>query len=491
MIKKRILKIVSAILVTSILAGTFASCSSKPKKETEPVFYKEYSVKDKAHIVPAELANDASYMGKAGDSIEITFDEPTKVNTVVLMEDGDNVSDFQIDIKEKDEEEFETIYKQDKISYFRYCAFEDEEIVALKITINKTRDGDLGAFTLKGIDVLNAVHNRKDFEVRSYAVVGSMLSEESIDPKHLDTITDMILFGALVFDEEGHIKENEFELDGKKITGKEALNIVIENIKKAVSMSENKTMPRLYINLLGPDGDVDTKEKKHNVVFKKYKDTFIKEINEVIEEFQVDGIYFDYEYPYKKSGWNAFSKFLVSLKAGLSEGKKIGLALPPWGMTINDKAKKATDNYELMTYDMFDNDGYHATFESATNGVKYLNEWGLALDKSTIGIPFYGRPLDKAPLWTSYAQSYEEQGKFGNIASAVMDFTVEENGEQVSKKAQPRYLNSYQMVYDKTAYALDCGLKGVMIWHYACDVKVDTGLSLFDAIGEAIEDRKA
>ena len=52
------------------------------------------------------------------------------------------------------------------------------------------------------------------------------------------------------------------------------------------------------------------------------------------------------------------------------------------------------------------------------------------------------------------------------------------------------YFNDRQMIYDKTQYAIDLGLGGIMIWHMACDTP-DAGLSLTTAIYDAIADRAA
>ena len=51
----------------------------------------------------------------------------------------------------------------------------------------------------------------------------------------------------------------------------------------------------------------------------------------------------------------------------------------------------------------------------------------------------------------------------------------------------PQYVNSYQMVSDKTAFAIDAGLGGIMVWHYSCDLPYDNQYSLFRAISETKE----
>ena len=45
--------------------------------------------------------------------------------------------------------------------------------------------------------------------------------------------------------------------------------------------------------------------------------------------------------------------------------------------------------------------------------------------------------------------------------------------------------NTYDVIKEKTQYALENGLGGMMIWHYACDVPADNENSLFGAIDSA------
>ncbi len=48
----------------------------------------------------------------------------------------------------------------------------------------------------------------------------------------------------------------------------------------------------------------------------------------------------------------------------------------------------------------------------------------------------------------------------------------------------PQYLNSAQMIADKTAFAIDAGLGGIMIWHMTCDLPYDNEFSLFKSIND-------
>lgn len=472
-------RIFASFLALVFFLLSFSACAVKVKNSD---FFLDYSLKQSAVFRDGD-GNEVKpkFSGKDGDYIDITFSEPVNVNTLVLYEKGDNITAFEIFANRNGS--FESIYKQDKVGEFRYCAFNPEITTALRLQIQKTRDG---SFSLNDIDVLNAVHTRTSFGVTAYAVTDTILSPDSIDPTHLQIISDFILFSAVTFDENGNLTYNDFTLDDKTISGEEALKTAIENIRAA----QGNSSPAIYINLLGPDGDVDTKEAKHNQVFEEHADTLIAEIQNLLNTFDVDGVSFDYEYPYKKSGWKAYSNFLVALDKAIPD-KKISVALGPWGGKLTDDAKEAVDNYEWMSYDLFDEDGYHAPFSVATDTADFLNASGYDLQKSALGVPFYGRPTDQSAIWTNYYECAERLGKYGNIDTAPLKTTLLEGGETTEETVTtPRYLNSYQMVFDKTAFAYDYGFGGMMVWHYACDAKADTGLSLFEAMAEAILSRQ-
>ena len=99
-----------------------------------------------------------------------------------------------------------------------------------------------------------------------------------------------------------------------------------------------------------------------------------------------------------------------------------------------------------------------------------------------MGLPFYSRPIDKAGYWGVYADVSQQLGVWGN--SIVEDVNTGE-GEIYQQKC---YYNGRQMIYDKTCYAIDTGVGGVMIWHYSCDT-TDSELSLYGAISEAVNSR--
>lgn len=466
-------KMICGIIAFTLMFSTMFFDASALKAAENVV--KSNSLNTKASFsLNGKKLNKLGVKGKLNDCIEITFKEPETVDTVVLYEKGVRISNFEIFAKQNGK--LQKIYEQDRVGKIRYCAFSDLKTDEIQIKITGT---DKGKFRIKNIEVLNTKPERREFRITSYFISDRIYNKESLDKKSVSVITDAVLFGAVSFDEKGGLNFSEFEVNGEKINGLESLKKNIKDIKAI-----NPQM-KIYVNILGPsDDDYKKKEEKHTVVFKEHGKELCKDINDLLLKLDIDGVYFDYEYPYSKKAWRAYSDFLVSLKSEFGERFKIGVALGPWGKALNKKAKKAVDYYESMAYDMFDKNGNHSAF--ATNGgvlaLDFMQKRKYSVSKTDLGLPFYARPINKDPVWLDYASAAETLGKFKNLDKS--EIKVENKPYSVE-----RYYNSYQMIFDKTAYAYDVGAGGVMIWHYSCDVPFETGLSLFEAISKAISSR--
>lgn len=475
--KKSIFKVIGLLLAAVIMISCFSSCAIKVKNTGS---YSDYSYIDDISYTNRDGKSVKSFSGSDGDWFDISFEKPTVIDTVVLKEKNDTITDFEILIKQNGN--FVSIYEQDLVGSFRYCAFADVETDTLRVKINTTKTG---SFSIKGMDVLNSKHKDADFRIASYVIADRVYDETTLDAGQLNVITDIILFGAASFDENGQIIYNDFTIDGETVSGEKVISRAIENINNAVPDKKFK----YYINILGPSGENDEeKQNLHTQCFKNNSTTLISNINSMLLNFGADGVYFDYEYPYAAKHMKAFSDFLCELDKGLTAQQKIGVALGPWGKVLSKSAKSAVDYIEIMSYDLFDDNGYHSSFASQGGAfsVDYFNSKGYDISKCDLGIPFYGRPVNADAYWFNYNSCYETLGKNGNV-----DYSTVYADDKSPEYSVARYYNSYQMVFDKTAFAYDYGTGGMMVWHYSCDAPTDSGLSLFDAMAQAILSRQS
>ena len=217
---------------------------------------------------------------------------------------------------------------------------------------------------------------------------------------------------------------------------------------------------------------MENKAQKYTKAFEN--DTLATQINDLLNDYNFNGVFFDYEYPIKAKYWKAFSNFLVNLDSELG-GKKIGLAMSDWDIGISKEAMQCVDMVEMMEYDLFDDYGDHSSFDCAQKGIEKFINAGFDSKVLDLGIPFYGRPADKGEYWYNYGDYAKILGKYSNKA--------EIDGKQA-------YFNSYGLVYDKTSLAIDYELGGVMVFRYGSDDLNHKDMSLFTAINQSINDRK-
>ena len=350
----------------------------------------------------------------------------------------------------------ELIYSKDSSDLYRFCAFRTVETDVLDVVIN-------GDVNVKSITVSLKQSYNKDFRVTSYFVSRNICEEGSVNPEVFNVVTDAILFGCVTFNENAELTVDRNLLESS-----------LANLRSAI---ENKDV-NVYINILGPGSDggiadwydqMENQAQKHSKAFKTRK--LEVAIANLLEEYDLDGVFFDYEYPIEIKYWNDFSKFLVWLNKETE--KKIGLAVAHWDIGLSYSAMEAIDMIEVMQYNLFDAEGNHSSFTSATDGFNAVRDYLIPRRKADLGVPFYGRPSNGGAFWYNYN---EYADKIGSDDSAET-----EQGKT--------YFNSWQTIYDKTAYSLSRGMGGMMVWHYSCDTDFNSENSLFKAMYECIQDR--
>lgn len=487
--RKHLLKWLAALTAVALLAGTLAGCAGKQTDLTNIVTQENLVT---AAAVSCNAVKDAPFQGGADTAYQIDFAQPTQVNTVILREKTKkagknqvgNVLRFRIEAYQNGA--FETIYEQDKIDTYRYCAFPALETTALRVVVSEVREG--ATFEITSVEAYNVEQDTDDFRVTAYIVADRIYDKKNIDPSHFDVITDVILFGLTSFDKDGNLLFNDVEIDGQQVDGKKAFEQALTNVRE---ISEKHDTPlRIYCNFLGPNPEesiddwnksMDAKGDIHMLAMKNNQEKLITGITAFLDQYDLGGVFFDYEYPLKQKHWTMYSEFLVALDARL-DGKTLGIALADWGIHLSKDAIEAVDMVEVMSYDLFDYDGDHSPFYNCTaKSLAAFEKAGFDRSKLDLGIPFYARPADGGSFWYDYASEAEKLGKFGNKATG----TASDPGDP----CDIRWYNGYQMVYDKTAYAAQAKAGGMMVWHYACDLPYNNPLSLFRAMGDALGQR--
>lgn len=461
-------KLISILLVVALLFS-FSSCQSSLKNDEIDSF---------SVMKDAEIIGDLKgVVGTEGTFIQVSFPEKTTFDTVVIKEKGNQIFSFSIWVKD-DNDEFQLVYEQDRIGEYRYCEIGEHTAEALVICIESSNENQ---YNIKSIDVLNVEDNKNDdFRVTSYLVCQWFYGNEEIDVKKMNTLTDIILFGVARFDENGNVYLQDLDINCETISGDKIFKDIIADIK-----SVNPTA-KIHCNILGPDGtNSNNKEKLHSQAFVKNDSVLIKNILNLLDTYSFDGLFFDYEYPHKLKSIKDYSDFIVKLDSYMDD-YILGAAFSHWSCNISKDAIKALDRVEIMAYDNMTEFNSHAEFATVGGAlaVKDVEKRGYDLSKCDLGLPFYGRTHGGDEAWPSYVQIAPdlENNPFKNtIAKSYL--AGDTSGNIVTS------FNGVQMIKDKTAFANDYGLGGVMVWHYTCDVAYEDDLSLFKAVQTSLDTR--
>ena len=315
-----------------------------------------------------------------------------------------------------------------------------------------------------GIENIKVTDKVDDFKVTTYVRSEYIQDESVLHPEDFDIVTHVILFEAASFNSNGEIIYDEAKLE--KALG---------NLRKAIGTRDIN----ITLNLLGPwgvtDSDVweeqmEAQSDEHNKAFTSgvLEDNII----EVLGKYDFDGVNFDYEYPISLNAWKYYNAFLVSLDKKLGDKYTLGVAGNSWNIKFTTAAIAAIDTFEIMLYDMVDEEGRHATYEDTVAAAATVGIYGMPLDKVNIGLAFYSRPTDMSTYWYGYNGCYEK---------------IDENGwyhcDVINKDF---WFNTPAVIEAKTQYAIDNGFGGVMIWHYNCDLPSSHEDSLLRAVGTSI-----
>lgn len=207
--------------------------------------------------------------------------------------------------------------------------------------------------------------------------------------------------------------------------------------------------------------------------------SFAKDCLKAVEEFGLDGIDIDWEYPTSDlagiscspSDRDNFNLLMRDLRSVLGEDRFLTLASSAYAEYIDfHSCIEYLDFVNVMTYDMADAPFHHAALYASENtkgccdgAVKAHMEAGVPASKLVLGVPFYGR---------------------GGKVMRGRDYKdIKEGGEYVilwDEKAQAPYLadgegtlmlgfDSPKSLKIKCDYIKENGLLGAMYWDYEGD----------------------
>jgi len=192
---------------------------------------------------------------------------------------------------------------------------------------------------------------------------------------------------------------------------------------------------------------------------RKRRDKFLTAVDKILQEYKLDGVDYNWEYPSNPSEWKNWGKLMKESKNDLLDEKS---RVVTFTMYLDNRHFQLIQNNNLLSFADFvhcmayDAQGEHSTLLFASKGIeiaKTMNKAaGFQHQKMTLGMPFYGRNI-----YNGEAKAYYEL--FPEISNNRSD-TI---GEV--------FYNSQQTLKKKTELALESGIGGVMIWELGQDLQ--------------------
>ena len=208
--------------------------------------------------------------------------------------------------------------------------------------------------------------------------------------------------------------------------------------------------------------------------------SFAKDCLKAVEDFGLDGIDIDWEYPTSDmAGISAsaddrenFNLLMRDLRSVLGTDRFLTLASSAYAEYIDFRSCiEYLDFVNVMTYDMADAPFHHAALYASENtkgccdgAVKAHMEAGVPACKLVLGVPFYGRGGTPKMRSRDY-KSIKEEGEFVLMwdEKAQAPYVADGEGNFVLGYDNPRSLKI------KCDYIKANGLLGAMYWDYAGD----------------------
>jgi len=220
---------------------------------------------------------------------------------------------------------------------------------------------------------------------------------------------------------------------------------------------------------------------------KDLRRAFAADCRRVIDEFELDGIDIDWEYPTSNAGGisaspddtDNYTLLMQDIRQAIGQDKLLTLASVASGRYIDFQTIEPTiDFVNIMAYDMGNPPYHHAPLYqsehvhggSIDEGVKAHIAKGIPEAKLVLGIPFYGRSgIKGAPNFIHYRDILalpNLTAKWDN--DALAPYLVDAEGVFVCTYETP------ESVAIKCDYIHQHGLLGAMYWEYAGDTDEGT-----------------
>jgi chitinase len=250
-----------------------------------------------------------------------------------------------------------------------------------------------------------------------------------------------------------------------------------EYVKKLIQIAKMKNV-KVFLSVggwgIGDGGGDDTRFHKMSET-EKGQNVFVASCIKMVQHFGFDGIDLDWEYPDPDNrSAKDFTVLCKKLSIALKKsGKDLTAAVVSEGKQafgVEEEVYQYFDWINIMSYDGDYGPAelkHHSPYSMAVSNINFwLNERKLPAHKCVLGLPFYAKKG-----FGNYGFSYKKLLKEG--ASQYDDYW---NGH---------FYNGLFTIGNKTKFALDRKLGGVMVWEMSHDTNDENSLfkKIYDTVG--------
>jgi GH18 family chitinase len=193
--------------------------------------------------------------------------------------------------------------------------------------------------------------------------------------------------------------------------------------------------------------------------------TFVNALVNVVNQYNLDGIDMDWEYPDPGTSGNNFTALMQQLSQALhSRGKILTAAVVSGGTTANGVQPAVFGYVDFLNIMAYDGGSPHANYDWSIQSANFWKSRGLPASKTVLGVPFYSRPN-----YLTYAQI------------VAMD-PANANRDCITASGAQQCYNGIPTIKRKTQWAL-ANAGGIMNWELSQDTSGSTSLvsAIYDA----------
>ena len=265
----------------------------------------------------------------------------------------------------------------------------------------------------------------------------------------------------------GHVNDS---FDGIRIDNEQRL-------KNLVQLKEKSPSLKILLSI-GGWGSGRFSEMAANEDTRK---RFARDCKRVVDEYGLDGIDIDWEYPTShEAGISSspddtenFTLLMKDIRKEIGKSKLLTLASVASAEYIDFPAiSPYIDFVNIMSYDMgnppYHHSGLyrseHTNWLSVDEAVTAHVNAGIPIERLVMGIPFYGRGIEETGGYTNFnriPQLTQYEKKWDDISQAP--FLADSLGNHILG------YDDTLSIGIKTRYILDKGMLGAMYWEYAGD----------------------